>query len=163
VVIPGPKRRRLVIWSRALWVPGLVVAAASFGYNWFIVPHTDDGYGPPLAAFPFDPGTIFFVVGMLILVAGLVLRRVAARPSGAQHAVWVAAGIGWCGVLLFGIGCAGSNFYDDWGFGGGAVVATMIFVGAFVVLIALLVFLFSCLYMRTISPPASHARDGDLR
>jgi hypothetical protein len=160
--VPDAKRRRLVMWGRGLWVPGLVVAAASFTYNWLGVPYTDDGYGFQWAAFPLDPGTIFFVVGMLIVIAGMVLRRAAARPSEAQHAAWVAAWIGTCGVLLFGIGWGGSSFFDDWGFGGGEVTVTMGFVGALVIVIALFAFLASLLAMFTSRVQANRAQAGGL-
>jgi hypothetical protein len=146
VDIKGQKRRRLVIWSRALWIPSLVVAGVSFTYNWIIVASAETSWHPWSA--PLVPGIIIFVVSMLTLNTGMVLRRVAARPSGTQQAVWVAAWIGWCGVLLFGIGWAGSSMYDDWGFGGGEVLATMFLVGALAVVIAVCVFLFSLLIMR---------------
>jgi hypothetical protein len=139
VNVAGKTRRRLVILSRALWIPGLVVAVAYFSFNVFIVFTSDYCCEVPWASIQWMPLIVTFVIAMILVVAGLALARALTHPSLAQNVLWVAAAVGWVGVLFFGIGSAGSSFYVTSAFGGGELMFYLGALGALGVIAALCV------------------------
>jgi hypothetical protein len=132
-----PKRRRLIIVSRALWIPGLVIGTPYFLFNAYITVTSNYCCETPWANLQWMPLIVIFVIAMSTVLAGLILRRIIARASTSQNVLWLAAGIGWCGALSFGIGSAGSSFYPDSAFGGGEVTFYMLGLGILAIVIAI--------------------------
>jgi hypothetical protein len=128
---------RLMILSRALWTPGGIVGVGFFSFNAYVTFTGVYCCGTPWDNFPWLNLIVIFGFSMLLALAGMIIRRIIARPSLAQNVLWVAAALAWCGMLMFGIGAAGSNFYVSWAEGGGAVMFFLWIVGSLVIVLSL--------------------------